>query len=414
MYNAPTFPYLSVEDFQGAAIGEVFTLKQTIRLSLGCVAILLWAATAAPQIMTAAKDDSSSSSPGHLRTYYIAADEVTWDYVPGGIDVITGKPFQSVGRFQVGGKVVERPVPTTYLKTIYREYTDATFKTLKPRPPEWEHLGFLGPLIRAEVGDTIQVIFRNNGKQPYSVHAHGVFYNKDSEGAPYEDGTSGADKADDGVPPGGTHRYTWQVPERAGPASGDMNSVMWMYHSHVDEHRDPNTGLMGPMIVTARGQAKPDGSPRDVDREFVVMFVQNHEEDTWHAERNLPASIATEPALPVLLTPFSATATYPYFVRFSINGYEHGTMPLRSITMRKGERVRWYLFSGTNDFDAHSPHWHGNTVVVNQMRTDVTVIAPMQMVTADMVPDDPGIWLFHCHVSFHSAAGMVVRYAVTP
>ena len=79
-------------------------------------------------------------------------------------------------------------------------------------------LGFLGPLIRAEVGDTIQVIFRNNAKRPYSMHPHGVFYNKDSEGAPYEDGTSGADKADDGVPPGGTHKYTWQVPERAGPA----------------------------------------------------------------------------------------------------------------------------------------------------------------------------------------------------
>jgi manganese oxidase len=48
------------------------------------------------------------------------------------------------------------------------------------------------------------------------------------------------------------------------------------------------------------------------------------------------------------------------------------------------------------------------------MRTDVTPIADMQVVTADMAPDDPGIWLFHCHISFHSAAGMVVRYAVTP
>jgi len=48
------------------------------------------------------------------------------------------------------------------------------------------------------------------------------------------------------------------------------------------------------------------------------------------------------------------------------------------------------------------------------MRTDVTSLAPMQMVTADMVPDDVGIWLFHCHISFHSAGSMVGRYAVTP
>ena len=51
---------------------------------------------------------------------------------------------------------------------------------------------------------------------------------------------------------------------------------------------------------------------------------------------------------------------------------------------------------------------------ISQMRTDVTFMAPMQMVTADMVPDDPGIWLFHCHVSFHNLGGMVIRYQVLP
>ena len=65
-------------------------------------------------------------------------------------------------------------------KALYREYTDDTFSTLKPRPSEWEHLGFLGPLVRAEVGDTIRVVFRNNTKFPASVHPHGVFYAKDS------------------------------------------------------------------------------------------------------------------------------------------------------------------------------------------------------------------------------------------
>ena len=37
-------------------------------------------------------------------------------------------------------------------------------------------------------------------------------------------------------------------------------------------------------------------------------------------------------------------------------------MPLRALTMRKGDHVRWYLFAGMNDFDFHTPHWHGNTV----------------------------------------------------
>jgi FtsP/CotA-like multicopper oxidase with cupredoxin domain len=389
---------------------------------IGCLFLLSFAtlvssspAAAQGNSGMAAPSDAPKSSAGQTRTYYIAADELAWDYVPGGMDNIAGTPFKSVGVF-IGGSgtpPVEKPVPTSYLKALYREYTDDTFHTLKPRLPEWEHLGFMGPLIRAEVGDTIRIVFRNNGHHPYSMHPHGVFYNKDSEGAPYDDGTSGGDKADDAVPPGGTHEYTWQVPERAGPGPGDVNSVMWMYHSHTNEYRDPNSGLVGPMLITARGQAKPDGSPKGVDREFVVWFSQVHEEDSWFVEQNLP-TIGKDGAIPSPLTSASTTLVYPHFVKFSINGFSHGSLPLRALTMRKGEHVRWYLFSGINDFDFHTPHWHGNTVVVNQMRTDVTSMAPMQMVTADMVPDDPGIWLFHCHISFHNAGGMTARYAVTP
>jgi hephaestin len=92
----------------------------------------------------------------------------------------------------------------------------------------------------------------------------------------------------------------------------------------------------------------------------------------------------------------------------------HGSLPVAALTLRKGERVRWYVMSSTNDFDFHSPHWHGNVVIINGMRTDVTTMGAMGMVVADMVPDNPGTWLFHCHITFHNAAGMAVRYAVAP
>jgi manganese oxidase len=36
------------------------------------------------------------------------------------------------------------------------------------------------------------------------------------------------------------------------------------------------------------------------------------------------------------------------------------------------------------------------------------------MITAGMVPDDPGIWLYHCHISDHMLAGMMARYEVKP
>jgi len=352
----------------------------------------------------------TAESAGRIRTYFIAADNVTWDYVPGARDEIAGTPYTDTAFF---GNAKPRPVSTAYRKVLYREYTDSTFRTLKPRPPAWQHLGFLGPLIRAVVGDTIRLVFRNNGDRPYSVHPHGVLYDKASEGVPYNDGTSGGDKADDGVPPGGTHTYVWPVPERAGPGPMDGSSVMWMYHSHVDEVRDINTGLFGPIIITARGKARADGSPNDVDREVVASFMQVEEQDSWLAKANLPSRDSVS-SLGPRPNPSLPQTGYPWYVKFSINGFVHGSMPLSELTLRKGEHVRWYLMASTNDFDFHAPHWHGNTVILNGMRTDVAQLAMMQMSTADMVPDNVGVWLFHCHVSFHNEEGMAVRYRVTP
>ena len=76
---------------------------------------------------------SRAGASGKSRTYYIAADEVTWDYVPGGVDEIAGRPFADTAFFQ---KAPPRPVGTAYLKALYREYTDSTFRTLRPRSPQ--------------------------------------------------------------------------------------------------------------------------------------------------------------------------------------------------------------------------------------------------------------------------------------
>ncbi len=125
------------------------------------------------------------------RTYYVAADEVNWDYAPSGRDEAMGHPFDELE------KAYTEPGPhrigRVYKKAIYREYTDGTFSTLKVRPPEEQYLGILGPILRGEVGDTLKIVFKNHASHPYSMHPHGVLYRKDSEGADYQDGTSGAD-----------------------------------------------------------------------------------------------------------------------------------------------------------------------------------------------------------------------------
>ena len=85
--------------------------------------------------------------------------------------------------------------------------------------------------------------------------------------------------------------------------------------------------------------------------------------------------------------------------------------------MKRGEHVRWYLISGINEaeaWDIHTAHWHGQTATVAHMRTDMVMLTPMTSAIADMVPDDPGIWLFHCHMPGHFGAGMKTRFQVLP
>jgi FtsP/CotA-like multicopper oxidase with cupredoxin domain len=337
---------------------------------------------------------------GVVRNYFIAADEIDWDYMPYGKNV-AGLPHSETGDDE-SGQVAHR----IYHKAVYREYVDGSFRTLKVRPQQWEHLGLLGPLIRAEVGDSIRVVFKNNTHLSVTMHPHGLEYKKDAEGAMYNDGTAGTVKADDIVAPDHSYTYLWTVPERSGPAAMDESSVLWMYHSHFVESTDINTGLMGPIIVTRRGFARPDGSPRDVDRELIADFAVVDETDSWFFERNAgkqARALRSRALNPGLIEQHSL---------YTINGYTEGNIPL--LTMRKGEHVRWYLLSSTNEDDIHMAHWHGNTAVWNKMRMDSVFLGPMAMATADMVPDSEGTWLFHCHVADHFKGGMVGRYQVLP
>jgi manganese oxidase len=362
---------------------------------------------------------SHAATPsGHVRQYYIAADEVDWNYMPSNVNGMMGMAPEGYAKFystrgpHLIGKV--------YRKAIYREYTDATFKHLKPRSPDEQYLGILGPIIHAEVGDTIRIVFKNNATRPYSIHAHGVFYDKASEGALYNDGLAVSSKPGDSVAPGHTYTYVWKVPARAGPGPSDPSSVVWLYHSHVNERRDVNSGLVGAIIVTRKGMARPDGTPKDVDREFVADFMMFDENDSWYIKDNIDR-FTTDPKHVVVseVIPKDPEGNFDGFLgqgfaaqnfRWTINGYQYADGPM--MRMKVGERVRWYVVSLGEGLNFHTPHWHGNTVTVDGRRTDVLFVSPAEMVTADMVPDDPGIWLFHCHVSEHMDGGMAARYQV--
>jgi len=296
------------------------------------------------------------------RHYYIAAEDVTWDYAPSGHNLLTGEPL-----------------PQPYLqkhqwpKTRFIEYTDNTFTTPKPQP-EW--LGILGPIIRAEVGDDILVEFLNRTRLFHNMHPHGLRYDKNSEGAFYIPFGKG-----DHVGPGIKYTYHWFATPTSGPGPGQPSSIVWWYHAH--ESTEINAGLLGPIIVTAKGKANPDGSPKDVDREIIASFMI-----------------------------FDQLGTKPAGLFYSINGFIFGNLP--GLTMKQGDKVRWYLLGMGNEIDLHSPHWHGETVTEGGRNTDVIELLPGSMKTVDMVADNPGAWMFHCHVEDHMEAGMMAVYTIAP
>lgn len=70
-------------------------------------------------------------------------------------------------------------IGSVYKKAVYKQYSDATYET-EVAKAEW--LGYLGPLLMAEQGDTVVIHLRNAASRPYSIHPHGLNYSKSSEG----------------------------------------------------------------------------------------------------------------------------------------------------------------------------------------------------------------------------------------
>jgi len=179
---------------------------------------------------------------GQTHTFYIAADQVA---VPTRWNGQDGTDYGRLHREAI------------YLTAVYQEYTDSTFTHVKPRPAEWKHLAFLGPLIRADVGDTIRVVFRNRVGFPANIHPDAVLHPREVQAAlsagPSSAAGLGADSDDAPVQPGATHVYSWAVPPQVGPGPDDHGSVLWLYHSRTGHDSDGDAGLIGPMLIYKRG-----------------------------------------------------------------------------------------------------------------------------------------------------------------
>lgn len=329
-----------------------------------------------------------------VRRYFVAAEPVRWDFTP-------------AGRDEVCGLTLPEPVVANRVreKLRYIQYTDATFtQRVIPNPA----LGVMGPVLRGVVGEYLVVTFHNRATVPVSMHPHGVRYDRDSEGA-YHFPTPGRGAA---IGPGATFTYVWHLDEASGPRPDEPSSKGWLYHSHVAGDTETNLGLMGGIVVTDPKRARPDGTPADVDREFATLFMIFDESEIQTSP--VPPAGAAKPADPAPKPPATWAQTQEAIEngqRFSINGLVFGN--LHGLDMNEGERTRWYLFGLGSERDFHTAHWHGlRAIEEGRRRTDVIELLPATMKVADLLADNPGSWLFHCHVAEHMREGMFARFNI--
>jgi len=223
-----------------------------------------------------------------------------------------------------------------------------------------------GPTLYAEVGDTFVVHFRNNLKdlnQAVTMHPHGVKYNPEYDGVYLGEYTH----AGGFIAPGEEFTYTWEcTPQSVGA---------WPYHDHGPNHTlNTFRGMFGGLVVREKGVKGPDV-------EHIIFFHQ------------------LQPPVTGLARAFQC-----------INGraYAGNTPTLRA---RVGDDVALHVIGMDNNF--HDFHIHGHRWEDGSGGfTDNPSVGPNETATARFVEDNPGRWLYHCHVFSHQDGGMAGWYLV--
>ncbi|MEA2445002.1 MAG: hypothetical protein QOJ12_2294, partial [Thermoleophilales bacterium] len=249
--------------------------------------------------------------------------------------------------------------PKTFRALVYQQYSTGFGKPIGAA-------GMPGPTLEGEVGDVIRVHFRNADEslnQALTMHPHGVKY------SPQYDGTyMGLFTLAGGfIAPGEEFTYTWEcTPDSVG---------VWPYHDHGPNHTlNTMRGLFGAVIVRPKGAPRPDVE--------TVLFMHSFPPNVTRLNR----------------------------LFHTINGRAFaGNTP--TVRASAGQKVAWHVIGG--DGNQHTFHVHGHRwQSATGANVDNPSFGPHETVTASWTEDNPGRWLYHCHVFQHQDAGMAGWYLV--
>ncbi|KFO84841.1 Coagulation factor V, partial [Buceros rhinoceros silvestris] len=319
-------------------------------------------------------------SKGNERRYYIAAKEICWNYAGYKKSTMMNDNTCKDG---------------TRYKVVFQRYTDSTFTTLQDEDEHNEHLGILGPVIRAEVDDVILVHFKNLASRPYSLHAHGLFYEKSSEGSIYDDESTAWFKEDDEVQPNNSYIYVWYANRRSGPVQSGAACRSWIYYSDVNLEKDIHSGLIGPILICQKGTFSKPNSSRTSTRDFFLLFMVFDEEKSWYFDKRSRRSCAEK-----------TQETKQCHKFYAINGITHN---LQGLKMYEDELVRWHLLNMGGPKDIHVVHFHGQTFTEQgepKHQLGTYMLLPGSFRTIEMKPQRPGWWLLDTEVGEYQQAAL--------
>lgn len=343
----------------------------------------------------------------------------------------------------------ERPEPTTHEFTLeVRPGTSDTIALYEMNDggdmrvvamgfmtPDQDTLTVPNPEIRVREGDTVRLRLINNNPLPHTIHLHGGLVDWEMDGVPFLNQMP--------VEQGQEFLYVFE----------DLKAGTYFYHCHVDTAHHVDLGMYGAFVVE---EHEPQ---HDADREYVLMLdewdnchvhgnldpVENSENNAAIFERqecmqrfltdNVAQNQAASPVTQQLCDagpppeirealgcdshgdpppgttprgwwPMSHPVYAPEYNTYLINGKAFpDTEP---IVGREGERIRLRLVNVGEQM--HSMHLHGHSMLVTHrdgyalpdpFRVDTLGIMPGERYDVVIALDNPGLWLFHDHVSLH-------------
>lgn len=261
-----------------------------------------------------------------------------------------------------------------------------------------------GPTLLMQAGEPVRIVVKNElppsdprgdmppGPRPTAttVHFHGLHSDNANDGVP---GISQA------VPIASGASFTYELtPRHAGS---------FAYHSHTASAVQELRGLDG-MVVVLPASAPSDGR---VDKDFVMTLQQF-----------APFAGPMDPTLQdgALVQPFPpGSGDFPLS---TING-KTGEAAGSTLDIEEGDRVRIRVYNASNL--NHAMHLHGHDfVVVSRNGHPVPKAARYEETTQDVAPgeffeieflaDNPGNWIFHCHIPHHTSNAKLDGYNGAP